>query len=46
MLTLNIFGTLFSGVFIVDFEQVNIRWDLSASFEKLQSRKTLEKSHA
>ena len=36
----------YSGVSIVDFEQVNIGWDLSGSFQKLESRKNLEKSHA
>ena len=36
----------YSGVFIVDFEQANSEWDLSKSFQKLESRKNLEKSHA
>ena len=36
----------YSGVSIIDFEQVNIGWDLSGSFQKLESRKNLEKSHA
>ena len=36
----------YSGVSILDFEQVNIGWDLLASFQKLESRKNLEKSHA
>ena len=36
----------YSGVFIVDFEQVNARWDLSGSFQKPESRKNLEESHA
>ena len=36
----------YSGVSIVDFEQVNIGWDLSGSFQKLESWKNLEKSHA
>ena len=36
----------YSGVSIVDFEQVNIGCDLSGSFQKLESRKNLEKSHA
>ena len=35
-----------SGVSIVDFEQVNTVRDLSGSFQKLESRKNLEKSHA
>ena len=36
----------YSGVSILDFEQVNIGWDPSGSFQKLESRKNLEKSHA
>ena len=36
----------YSGVSIIDFEQVNIGWDLPGSFQKLESRKNLEKSHA
>ena len=36
----------YSGVSIVDFERVNIGWDLSGSFQKLESRKNLENSHA
>ena len=36
----------YSGVSIVDFEQVNIGWDLSGSFQKLESRKNLEMPHA
>ena len=36
----------YSGVFIVDFEQVKAGWDLSESFQKPGSRKNLEKSHA
>ena len=36
----------YSGVSIVDFEQVNIKWDRSGSFQKLESLKNLEKSHA
>ena len=36
----------YSGVSILDFEQVNIGWDSSGSFQKLESRKNLEKSHA
>ena len=35
-----------SGVSIVDFEQVNIVWDLSGSFQKLEPRKNPERSHA
>ena len=33
------------GVSIIDFEQVNIEWDLSRCFQKLEFRKNLEKSH-
>ena len=33
------------GVSIVDFEQVNIGWDFSGSFQKLESRTNLEKLH-
>ena len=36
----------YSGVSIVDFEQVNAGWDLSGSFQKPESRKNLEKSPA
>ena len=36
----------YSCVSIVDFEQVNIGWGLPGSFQKLESRKNLEKSHA
>ena len=36
----------YSGVSIVDFEQVNAGWDISGSFQKPESRKNLEKSHA
>ena len=36
----------YSGVSIVDFEQVNTGWDLSRSFQKPKSWKNLEKSHA
>ena len=36
----------YSGVSIADFEQLDIGWDLSGSFQKLESRKNLEKSHA
>ena len=36
----------YSSAFIVDFEQVNAGWDLSGSFQKPESRKNLEKSHA
>ena len=36
----------YSGVSIVDFEQVNAGWDLSGSFQKPESWKNLEKSHA
>ena len=36
----------YSGASIVDFERVNIGWDLSGSFQKLESWKNLEKSHA
>ena len=36
----------YSGVTNADFEQVNIGSDLSGSFQKLESRKNLEKSLA
>ena len=36
----------YSGISIGDFEQVNIGWDLSGSFQKLESRKNLQKSCA
>ena len=36
----------YSGVSIVDFEQVNIGWDLSGSLQRLEFQKNLEKSHA
>ena len=35
----------YSGVSIIDSEQVNIEWGLSGSFQKLESRKNLEKLH-
>ena len=38
--------THYSGVSIVDFEQVNAGWDHSGSFQKPESRNNLEKSHA
>ena len=43
MITVNIH---YSGVSIVYFEQLDIGWDLSGSFQKLEPRKNLEKSHA
>ena len=36
----------YSGVFIANFKQVNNGLDLSRSFQKQESRKSLEKSHA
>lgn len=36
----------YSVVCVVDFEQVNVEWDLSGSFEQLESWKNLENSHA
>ena len=36
----------YSRVSIADFEQVNIGWNLSGSFQKLKSWKNLKKSHA
>ena len=38
--------THYFGVSIVDLEQVDARWDLSGSFQKPESQKNLEKSHA
>ena len=34
LLTLNIFYTFFSGVFIADLEQVNVSWDLGLTQEQ------------
>ena len=36
----------YSGVSIVYFEQVNTGWELSGRFQKLESPKNLQKSHA
>ena len=36
----------YSGVSIVDFEQVNAGWHLSGTSQKPESRKNLEKSNA
>ena len=36
----------YAGAFIVDFEQLNMGWDLSGSFQKPEFRENLENSHA